>query len=271
MFKVVHGFAGEIQLSMPRGIKFRGLISELLGHTASLEGSPYIFRSLGAAMSDVLDLRVVIPPFCGTAVVPISFDSPASRLILACVCPKLFLIKDLPFKSLQLPCPYGPSLRGLEAGHQILEFYETRKLIEEGAKGEPPHPQVQYCQWMVHQEWRLWGFGLYLFFGDNEEGPFLVTDVSQQNLRRAGSNWVNLFIPIGTPMQCHPGDTIELCCTSHTLNALEPEYKFEISVRGFRREVHSVTLEFGYSDIILRMYKYKELMKEVGGKTESPG
>lgn len=246
-----------MKLSLPGNAKFMGIISELLGHLGSSEGCPYILRSVGAANSNVLDLKVIIPAFFGTAVVPVSLDGPVPRIIVACLCPKLVLVKNLPFSSLQLPPPHDATYRGLPAGHRFMEFYDAFQLVMEGASGTAPQPRVQSSEWFVHQRWRLWGFGLYLFFGDKREGPFLTSDVSQP--QPAGSNWCNLFVPIGDPVQCVGGDTIALRCTSYTCDALEPHYRFEVSLLRGRRVVYEKTVEFQYRDIILPMYKYKDL------------
>lgn len=256
---MLRGFAGDLQLEGD-GTHFSGMISELLGHLGSSEGYPYILRSVGAAYASMLErLKVIIPASFGTAVVPLSLDVEMDPLVIACLCPRLCLIKKLPFDKLQLPCPYGPSVCGLPNGHLLMELYDSMEILKGGMKNAPAMPHVRECEWTVRERWRIWGFGLYLVYGDTKTGPFYTSDCSHR--RVGGCNWMNLFIPLGEPFQCLRNDKIKLKCTSHTLEKAESSYEWEVSIlrRGSRE--FNETLRFKYNDIVCAQYKYSDLQE----------
>ena len=129
-----------------------------------------------------------------------------------------------------------------------MEFYDANNLVQDGIEAKAPRPRVQQCAWVVDQRWCLWGFGLYLIYGDKEEGPFLSTDASGPH--PGGSNWCNLFTAIGEPVDCLRGDTISVCCTSHTREKLDPEYELEVAITRAGTAIFSKTLGFEYEDIV---------------------
>ena len=262
---MVHGLAGSVDLPFDCPT-FQGVVAEVLGHLASLEGYVRTLRDLGARYRWHLQTVVkYVPNYFGSVVVPLSLEAPPETLRIVCLCPKVLLAQGLPFSKLQCPPTGDVGPDGVLSGHKIVEFYRSRQVVLDGAAGNPPVPQVCSCVWVVEETWSLSAFGTYVIFGDSKGGPFVT---SNQELNGPSGGWYNLIFPLKQPVVCGVGYAVYFTFTSHTVYEREdgrkgdPWYEVQVQVvKEWGQLVVDYYVQLEYRDVICEVFTYDEWKK----------
>ena len=261
--QIVQGLAGDVELE---DCSFDGLIAEILGHLASLEGYPRLLIDLGHAYN-LSTCRYFIPAYFGTMVVPVSIDKCCSghNLVISCTNPKVVLVRGLPFSIVQLPvAPYkGGRLGNLPYGHQKVEFYRARQLVFDGRNGTAASAQEHTAKWEVGVDrFVLSGFGTYLIYGDSDCGPFMTTNYGGGGVSPGiPGGWLNLLVPVKEEPMCTKGDKICFNSTCRTGSKDNPWYEFSYSVARRGQPTLSRKITLLYNDIIGEMKSCQEWKK----------
>ena len=269
--QIVHGCAGRVHLPDP-GIRFDGVIAEVLGHIASLEGYPRILWELGRSYKSSMEtVQYYTPAYFGSVVVPISLPrcEHGNNIRIACLGPKEVLVRGLPFDDIQVSCSASvpdPNAH-LPAGHLVFEMYRAREVVAYGMQNRVPDIQCADLNWTVGEDHSIFsGFGIYLVYSNESRGPFMTTNYSGVNKSVPGG-WDNLLLPVKVEVDCMKGDKIHFTSKCHTFGAHDPFYQFQFSIVRDRNILLDSKFELRYSDIIcpflsLKDWKAQEELKK---------
>lgn len=104
--KVLTGLAGHAEL--PAGCEFDALIAEILGHFASSEGYVAIIHLCGLHYPSLKKtVKVAIPAFFGTKMVPVDLSKVTEPLSIGAIGERLSLFSRFPFADAQLSSEHG--------------------------------------------------------------------------------------------------------------------------------------------------------------------
>lgn len=276
--QILEGPAGTVDI--PAGERFGGVVAEVLGHWGSSEGFVHILWLLGNRYRQhLVDLKVVVPPVFGTAVVPVNVGGipQDKKFVVASLGPRVVLVQNFPFTAACLdtecdsPSPLvhdrsrkRGSLEPLPVGHQILELYHSMSVMSAGQRGLPMVHQFQ-CDWVVKEEGCLDSFASYLLYGDSMAGPFMrsTEDIAGR------SGWCTVLIPLGFeggPCRCSAGDKIILNSSCSVMNQAAPSYKFTVEVKAADGSYKAtVDVDIDYLDLVCVRYPLKEVNKQLLG------
>lgn len=120
--EVICGVAGEVKL--PAGVTFEGLVREIIGHIASLEGFIAILHALYANHPHLRrSVRTICPAYFRTKFLPLNMwkavDNPEQKGSLVSVGSKVAVIKNLNF-----------AVRGISDDHQDFESYDSLQELQ---------------------------------------------------------------------------------------------------------------------------------------------
>lgn len=291
--QVVQGLVGgSASLQIPRHL-YSVLLSEIIGHIATIENCVSIFSNFGRSNPEIAEsIQDAIPRFFGTGIVPVNLQRETTQqLTVAAVLPRLALVDHIPFEQL---CTFDGDIYG-----QVFEAFDTLDILRNPDKYT--RALAHTLEWVnrTNEDAHIDGFAMYMFIGNpgkhsqvgygrDEVFSMFKTVTNPHNAVNArgvlsehesllpganvklfstnhrflhsqvpfSTNWHNVFLPINaTRIVLRPNDCLRCTVVNHVDRA---PIVYELRVDAPHGQ--STTVGFGSTDVIrttqkLRNYK----------------